>query len=281
MKICYTLLFLVFFQQAFSQDQQTSSTKPQQQQQQEDPELKDLQWNRYVKGEYVVLSIDENQGRWLVNNLDQVSKWCTSRWGLEDVTLNKECRIFCVPNNLLLKKLFNINESKAEVRRSSDGSVDINVIWLSLDSLKKEFVSPYLTHVLFSQQQRPFWFLKGTESINSSFESIRSKLEDKNLGYSCEKLFSLTQESYRALSKEEKSSFDTQCILLCLMLRKELGQVKLLTFLKEPDLSSGLRRVYGYKDVQDFESKYKMYCNDLLGKIDDVPDYYFNVKGVD
>jgi hypothetical protein len=279
MKIFYFLACFLLLQQSFAQEatpKGSSSTVAD-----EDPELKNLQWNRYVKGDYVVLSIDESQGRWLIDNIDLVSKWCTGRWGLKDIPLSKECRIFCVPSNHLLKKLFNIEDSKAEVRRNTDGSISINVIWLSLESFNKESVAPYLTHILLSQSSKPVWFVRGAEIINSPLVSIRSKLRTKDLSHSCESILSFTAEQYGFLSKDKKESFDTQSLLLCLMLRKELGQIKLLSFLDGFDSNSDIRKVYGYKDMADFESKYKMYCNDLLTKINTVPDFYFIVKGVD
>jgi len=279
MKIFYFLACFLLLQQSFAQEatpKGSSSTVAD-----EDPELKNLQWNRYVKGDYVVLSIDESQGRWLIDNIDLVSKWCTGRWGLKDIPLSKECRIFCVPSNHLLKKLFNIEDSKAEVRRNTDGSISINVIWLSLESFNKESVAPYLTHILFSQSSKPVWFVRGAEIMNSPLASIKSKLRTKDLGLSCESILSFTAEQYGSLSKDKKESFDTQSLLLCLMLRKELGQIKLLSFLDGSDFNSNIRKVYGYKDMADFESKYKMYCNDLLTKINTVPDFYFIVKGVD
>jgi hypothetical protein len=284
----FFLLFVLFcagpvVAQTVETGQVVSSDSPK-----EDPEIKDLQWNRYVKDNYVVLSIDDSQGRWLIKNLHQISNWCTSRWGLSDASLSKECRIFCVPNNNLLKKLFNLDESKAEIRKEADGSTKINVIWVSLESLSKESISPYLTHIVLPESKvTPYWFLRGAEIINSSLASIKNRLEEKDVpdSFSFEKLFSLTNEGYLGLSQVDKKSFDHKCLILCLMLRKELGQLKLLSFLDaihdgSSNLEDCLRKVYGYKDLADFESKYKMYYNDLLKDLDQVPESYFLVKGI-
>lgn len=281
--ISFFFLEPIFAQTAVSEDPIKSSSSPK-----EDPELKGLQWNRYVKESYVVLSIDDKQGLWLINNLQSISNWCTSRWGLNNFVTAQECRIFCVPNNELLKKLFNLEESKAEVRKETDGSTKINVIWISLDSLSKESVSPYITHIVFSESKDfPFWFIRGAEIINSPLSSIRSELEQKDFtnSFSFEKLLSLTNEGYVGLSQVDKKAFDHKTLALCLMLRKELGQVKLLSFLgavrSDPsDLEACLRQIYGYKDFADFEAKYNMYCKDLLKDLDKVPDSYFAVEGI-
>lgn len=251
----------------------------------DDPELRNLQWNRYVSENFVILSIDENQGEWLSKNVNKIFSWCSKRWGLEVSGLKEECRIFCVPSKKLLKKLFNLDDSKAEVRLNEDGSVKINVIWICLESKDDNFVLPYASHIVFSNPSFPIWFSRGAQvlSLPSNVVSSLVRSEDTSNFMSCKQIFALSRDSYAALSPEKKRTVDNQCALLCLMLRNELGQVKLLSFLgslEKNDVESSLILSYGYKGLNEFESKYKMYCIDFYKEItlNKVPSSYYYVK---
>src|SRR5580698_5192926 len=71
-----------------------------------DPDLKGLQWNRYVAGNFTIMSINDAQGKWLAENIEKIKAWCITRWGFPDFKFSKECRVMCVPSHQLMKKLF-------------------------------------------------------------------------------------------------------------------------------------------------------------------------------
>src|SRR4051812_26115945 len=74
-----------------------------------DADLKNLAWNRYTTENFAILSIDDEQGRWLAHNIEHIKKWCLTRWGFPENSrhlFTKECRVFCVPDKILMKKLF-------------------------------------------------------------------------------------------------------------------------------------------------------------------------------
>jgi len=250
-----------------------------------DPDLRGLSWNRYAKGDYVILSIDEAQGRWLLNNIENASSSCLTRWGLKPTGPSQECRIFCVPNRSLLKKLFNLDAPKAEVRKNEDGTVEINVIWICIDSLEIDLLTPYITHILLSNESCPFWFSRGAEVLNRRSPDAARAVAGASPNFPASKVLATTQSDYFSMSVENRLSFDTQSALLCMMLRKELGQTKLLSFLGSLDSSSDifscLETVYGYRDIEEFNSKYASYCSDLLKELSlgNVPDQYFVIKG--
>lgn len=256
-----------------------------------DSELSSLQWNRYVNEKFVILSIDNKQGVWLNKNIKLINSWCLNRWGFNPVSFSKECRIFCVPNKELLKKLFGLDESRVEVRKK-DGSIEISVIWVSLDGNPFSCMSSLLTRASFSEFEEqnfilPWWFIRSSEILNSSLSVIKSDLsslaiQEKNSLLNCKKMFETSFEDYNKMDGIQKSEFDKQALYLCLMLRKELGQVKLLTFLKvleKNKLDSSLNFVYGYSGIKEFEDKYILYCKDLFNAINSekVPDSYFEI----
>lgn len=282
--IIRTMLFLMFLffasvGQAIPSDNINLETSK------NDPDLKNLQWNRYVFENFVILSIDENQGEWLCKNVNKIFSWCSNRWGLESYSPKEECRIFCVPNKKLFKKLFNLDDSRAEVRLNEDGSVKINVIWLCLESENDDSVLPYASHIVFSDPSFPLWFSRGAQVLSLPSDSISSLIENGDLSgfMTCKQLFSLDRKGYAALTPEKKKLVDKQSAILCLMLRNELGQTRLTYFLKsleKNELELSLASSYGYKSLTDFESKYKMYCEDLSKEavLNKVPSSYYYIK---
>ena len=58
-----------------------------------DPVLKDLAWNRYATKSFVIMSIDDAQGKWMSDNLEVIKIWCLERWGFPDFQFTKECRV--------------------------------------------------------------------------------------------------------------------------------------------------------------------------------------------
>jgi len=258
----------------------------------DNPVLNGLQWNRYVSGNYVILSIDDKQGKWFCKNIQRISSFCTSRWGLSEPVSTKECRIFCVPSESLLKELFNLDGSKVDVRSKDDGSTSINVIWTHLDNFNDESVAPYITAVIFSGDgcNYPFWFSKAAEILSSSCGSIKDNIKIESFSeFNPATFFSLSREDYLKLPLSKRELFDQQSVVCCLMLRKELGQRKLVSLIStqqssKPDsknsTESDLKLIYGYKNFEEFGEKCKCYCKDLLDKLekDEVPDSYFFVK---
>jgi len=252
-----------------------------------DPELSSLEWNRYVVGNFSILSIDNNQGLWLSKNIDLINQWCTTRWGFSKVKFSKECRIFCVPNKSLLNKLFGLNDSRVEVRKK-DGELEMSVIWVAIEDSPAVSLSPLLTRASFLEFENqefslPWWFVRSAEIINSPIPDIRSFLSDVDLeGIDLEKTISTDYDAYQVMTKEAKKTYDQECLILCLLLRKEFGEIKLhalLKLLERNSPESVLKIVYGYSSLKEFDSKYKLYAKDLSTEMKSkkVPDSYLNM----
>lgn len=251
-------------------------------------EFADLSWNRYTTSNFVVVSIEDAQGKWLSENLEQIKTWCLTRWGFNDLSFKKECRIFCVPNRSLFKKLFNLEQSKFEIRD------ELTVIWLVLDEKPTIAIPPLITSVCLYEFEvkngvtLPLWFKKGSAQLNTSIPNIHKKLDQfsENVKkdtpiYGCDKLFTFTEEEY----KTDKILFDQESMILCLMLRKEFGEAKLQGYLRivnNNDPQDVLKFVYGFSDYSHFEKQFYVYMKDLSKDIKDdkTPSSYLDIQSV-
>lgn len=146
-----------------------------------DPALKDLAWNRYTTKSFVIMSIDDAQGKWMSGNMELVKSWCLERWGFPDFQFTKECRVFCVPNKALLKKLFNLDDSKAEIRQTN-GKIEISAMWLVLDDKPSRVIPPQLTKICFAEFEQkhnvtiPFFAKNGMALLNGTIPDIRGHI---------------------------------------------------------------------------------------------------------
>lgn len=250
------------------------------------PEFKDFEWNRYVQGDIVILSINNEQGKWLNENIDNIRSWCLTRWGFPNFKFSKECRIFCVPNKELLKKMFNLDRPKVELRE------DMTVIWFVMDDPVKT-LPPLLTQVCLAEFEIKhnvkigFWFKCGASQLNSTVFDIRGTLtglKDQPV-FGSEKMFTMTEEDYLKESVENKKIFDQEAIALCIMLRKEFGEAKLQGFLRIASANNPndvLKVVYGFDGYDHFDKQYFRFMRELVSDMlnNKTPDSYLEIKPV-
>jgi len=257
---------------------------------QDDPELKNLAWHRYVTTNFTILSLNDDQGNWMKNNLENIKSWCLTRWGFPDIKFSKECRVFCVPDNAMLSKLFNLTSSKVEIRRNN-GSIEITAMWISLDDKPARIIPTNLSSIILSELEQvnklkfPLWATIGISKLNGTQEDIRyslSFLSDKSL-FSIDDLLSLTNDQYSKFDNEKQQLFDSQSVALCLFLRKEFGEVKLHSFLKinyQSGYSVAVKIVLGFLSISEFEKTYIRYVKGLSKDVSDkiTPDSYLTIK---
>lgn len=262
-----------------------------------DPALKDLAWNRYTTKSFVIMSIDDAQGKWMSGNMELVKSWCLERWGFPDFQFTKECRVFCVPNKALLKKLFNLDDSKAEIRKTN-GKIEISAMWLVLDDKPSRVIPPQLTKICFAEfEQRhnvtiPFFAKNGMALLNGTIPDIRGHIvslgttvqKDQPIFIS-EKMFVMTEDEYVKQTPENKKIFDQQSVALCLLLRKEFGEAKLQGFLRMSVRNSPkdvLQVVYGFNSYAQFDQSYLRFMRDLSREVNQqrTPDSYLEIRPV-
>jgi hypothetical protein len=256
----------------------------------EDPLIKNLVWNRYITTNFTILSIDNDQGYWMKNNLEDIKIWCLTRWGFSDIKFSKECRIFCVPDKNLLKKLFNLDSSKIEIRKKND-EIEITAMWLVLDDKPSKVLPIYLTEIILAEFESsnlvklPLWSKKGMSSLNGMIDDI--KLDLSNLSnvkiYDIQTILNMNEQQFVKLGQDKQKLFINQSVALCLLLRKEFGELKLHSFLKtsfQSGSNESVKKVLGFKDYSDFEKTYVRYINglskDITNKV--TPDSYLQIK---
>ena len=248
-----------------------------------DLEIKDLKWHKFNTQNFVVLSIDESQGKKLSNSIEKIKNKSLSRWGIKEEDFSAECRVFSVSDKSLMKKLFQLDSSKVEIKRNQ-GKIAISVIW-ALDD-----ISIPISEVCFAEINQKYnnrisyCLLRGMCLLNGSIDSVRKRLNYKSgYIYYSKNLFGMTFDKWEELSIESKQLFDKESIILCLFLRKEFGEVKMHQFFTaEKSLSpeESLKFVYGFSDYKQFDSNLMIYmrdiCSDIvLGK---TPDSYLEIK---
>lgn len=261
--------------------------------QKDDPELKDLVWNRYVSKNFTILSINDAEGKNLCDKIESYKSSCLTRWGFPDLKFTKECRVFCVPNYSLLKKLFGLSAPKVQFRK------DVNVIWVVLQDDLQKSVESSITQVALTEYESvhntslPLWFKKGCASLNSGMDEVRQGLRQFNdvakkeqFGFNSEQMFMLSEEDYNKQSVDNRRSFESQAVCLTLMMRKEFGEAKLQGLLRlqaknKPE--AVLRVVLGFEGFPQFDKKYVAYMKDLCSDIfdDRTPDFYLRVQAVE
>lgn len=242
----------------------------------------ELQWNRYVNKNFVVLSIDDQQGKEISENINDVKSLILKRWGFSDISLKRECRIFCVPNKSMLKKLFSIDSCRVEIRE------ELSVIWIDAESY--ETILPSVTEVVFAEFEKKynlnfgFWFQKGSSLLAKSPSKTKEEIvaihEKNEKLLTSQKLFSLNRDEYNKLDAHQQQVFDTQSMIACLMLRKEFGEVKLHGFLQISDKNAAIKKIYGFKNLDHFDKQYFRFMKDICAdvKSNKTPDNYLKIS---
>ena len=53
----------------------------------------DLKWHRWTTDNFVILSIDKNQGDYLFNNIEKIKEMSVSKWGVANSVFDNRCKI--------------------------------------------------------------------------------------------------------------------------------------------------------------------------------------------
>jgi hypothetical protein len=252
-----------------------------------DPELKDLYWHRWTTKNFTVLSLDEKQGNFLAQNIENIKKSTYMRWGLDNQDFSRKCKILAVYDKDLLKRLFRINESRVEVRENEI------VAWILSDDVITTVLPPPLTEVCMSEIEKQgkhvgFWMIKGMGTLNGSVSKIKENVMSagdtvaKNSKvFLSEKLFTMTKRDWEKLNPQQRALFDKECVILCLLLRKEFGEFKFLSFMNNKDQQQMLQ-VIGFKDYGQFDASFVRYTKDLHDDLKQsiTPNHYLQIEPV-
>lgn len=259
-------------------------------------ELEGLSWNRWTSKNFIVCSLNDPQAQYLHRHLELVKGWTFARWGMYDIDLSVPCKLICVDSKDLFKKLFNLEKTKIEIRRDSDGRINETVIFMLIDGPPSQTTPIPLTEICLAEFAQKYnadfgvWSLKGMSNLNGSLEQIREKLiQIKPILEKNEPLFfskgilEMTPDQYKALSEDKKNLFNNCSIAFCLMIRKEFGQdmyLKLLQKTCEINPEEALIGVLKFKNYEDFDKTLKRYYTDLINDIylGKTPNSYLQIR---
>lgn len=239
-------------------------------------DIQNLVWNKWDTKNFVILSLDKSQGEYLFNNIELMKEWSLHRWGVPGkFDFSAPCKILCVPNRSLMKKLFHLDRSYAEVR-FQDGKIKESVLWLVLDDLSPaETIPAALTVVCLREfeqiykQQIGFWAHRGMAVLNGTpnqikhdIGTLKEELQQDSEMFFGKGLFETTEETWRTYDTEKKNLFDKESAVLCLLIRKEFGQDSFWKMATKDDL-----QILGFKDYAEFDTIFKKYVQNLVSDV--------------
>lgn len=256
-----------------------------------DPSIPKISWNRWTTKNFVIHSIDFDQGEYLFNNIEHMKDWCFSRWGLPDIHFGAECRIFCAPNVETMKKLFNLERSVGEVRIDKDGKLVISYLWLVLDGRPTEVIPPALTMVCLKEfnNQRylnlGWWIYRGMSVLNESTNQIKINVMlagRTKSPFNIKTLFSTTEVEWKKFSQADKQLFDAKAAMMCLMIRKEYGQKHFLYFLKFDNYEKDIKDYMGFDGFEKLNETFSRFVFNLANDVErnTTPDSYLHIEAI-
>lgn len=250
-----------------------------------------IKWTLFRTKNFMILSVDQKQGEFLVKNIENMKTWTTERWGLPDVQFENQCVVYVAPDKETMKSLFNLQGSFGE-GRYKDGKLQGCYLWLVLDSNPTQVVPAALTGVVLKQLEatrniKINWaFERGMMALNLSLPQIKTNIQElqpliKNDSalLSAEGLVKITEENWEKLSLEQKIMYDRQSIVFCLLIRKQLGEKMFHEAMSTSFDESSLKSTLGFSGFKEFNSTYALYMMYLAGDVaaNKTPDKYLQI----
>jgi hypothetical protein len=248
----------------------------------------DEQWNRWETDNFIILSYDEKQGEYLYKNIEKMKNWVFVRWGLPNVEFSAECKVACVPTKEMMQEAYRLNHSCSEIQREGD-KIKSTQLFLILDKRPAKVIPDGLTEVCLAELcQRNikigFWARRGMAILNGTLPQIKGEVKplhgkDKRDLFTSSALFSMTEDEWKTLQPKTQLVFDQQAAVVCLLLRKEFGQSKFLTFLLTDNTEQDLKEVFGFSSQERFDAAFMRYLKNLASDIVEgiTPDKYLQI----
>ena len=272
MKIIYVFLFALFSfcvcakENALTQAQQTVAPVP--------DDLKNLVWNKWDTDNFIILSIDENQGLYLKDNIEKIKTRLITRWGYPDINFQGQTKIICVSNKNLLKRIFKLENPRCEVKKDDKGQIESCSLWFSLEDISKDMATDELMTVCMDQVETqynkkfPLFCKRGMSFLSKNLDQIKNDmLRDPIKEISVKEILN---------AKDYNNEFDTRSAVLCLLLRKEFGQNNYVNYMLTKDL-----KFFSLQENEKFDEivnrYYRNFIEDL--KNNQVPDHYLKING--
>lgn len=259
-------------------------------------DLEGLVWNRWTSENFVVCSINDKQAQYLYKHLEFVKVWAYRRWGFDNPKFSKQCKLICVDDPKIYKKLFNLDSTYVDIRRDESGNIKENIIFLLANDSPSKILSQAVSEICLAELSQEknvkfnAWAIKGISSLDQSLPQIKEKLlrikshldKDSDLFFS-QSLLKIDMNQYKGLSVDQKAIYDSCATAFCLMIRKEFGQDKfheLLYKASKSDPDTVIRDVLGFENCDRFDKSFKRYIMDLTKDLEEgkTPDSYLQIS---
>jgi hypothetical protein len=236
----------------------------------------DLVWNKWDTDNFIILSLDKNEGYKIYRQVEKIKKESLSRWGLEDYNLKEKCKIVCVFDKKYLKNFFRLDDSYVEVLKEN-GEVVSSSIWLD----KKDILNDEIFYVLILQSDLKWWVKRGLYFLKNDVDFVKNNIQEDLEDFS--NIINISEDDWKKLSLEDKNKFDKTASIFCLFLRKEFGQNNFLKIINSNQSESDFEKIIGFKNYEQINDIFKRYKNYLYkDKINNkIPDDYLKIKGVE
>jgi hypothetical protein len=238
-------------------------------------------WNKWETENFIIMSIEKDQGLSLKGSVESLKDEHSERWGLERAGLKAKCKVVCVRDAEMLKRFFGVDSPRAETRRDSSGKILTSAIWVDFKRIQE---LPSLVAFICvsdgSLGDNRLYVQRGISLLSLPSERVKSELKQSGkLDFA--EVSSLSSEKWFDLSSQDRALFDRRSALICLMLRKEFGEERFLKFLLGTQDQNSVRSVYGFRDAAEFNSTLNRYSENLSKDIGEgiTPDSYVTVKG--
>lgn len=232
-------------------------------------DLKGLVWNKWDTDNFIILSIDKDQGLFLKNNIEKIKDLILEKWGINNFKFSNKCKIVCVTNEKLLERIFRIKEPKFEVRKKENNEIELCAVWFSLEDNQIPYFE--IANVCFEESglNLPQFCVSGMSMLSDSDRFVEELLSSD---------FSISKNEILESSNEDSKSvdnFEIKSAVVCLLLRKEFGQKNFSNFLQNNNYD-----VFGFDDdLSKFDEILERYHKNLINDLSNgkVPESYLRI----
>lgn len=237
-------------------------------------------WNKWETENFIILSIDKDHGLSLKSSIESIKDAHAERWGINKSNLSAKCKLICVRDPEMLERFFGVESPRAETRKDIYGKTSVSAIWIDFDRIQQ---LPSLVAMICSSDgsagDNNLYVQRGISLLSLPAKMIKSELSQSSM-VDFSEVLSFSSEKWFSLSPQERSALDRKAALICLMLRKEFGQEKFLNFLSSSQDQDAIIKIYGFRDLSEFNSTLNRYSQNISNDIIEgkTPDSYVTVK---
>jgi hypothetical protein len=223
-------------------------------------------WNKWDTENFIVLSIDKSQGLSIKNKIEAIKSSFEKKCG-KKFDFSIPCKVICTPDGKLLSRFFNIDASRAEARRDSDGKIVVSAIWTEFEDI--DSLSSLVATICLENSNNSLCIKRGLVELEKNVNYTKSNFEEYSK-IDAKKIF-LTNSP----QPEESQIFNKSSALICLLLRKEFGSTKFDSFMSSSQDEVALKTIYGFS-FESFSETANRYFENLSKDIKNnkVPDKY-------